>query len=268
MMAPRWRWLFGVSLLTMSLLLYGLHYRIFNDLHHILIFLVSDVAFVPVEVLLVSLVIHAILERREKKDLHHKLNMVIGLFFHEMGADLIRSMQRYLPRAKDELALLKGMNSWTEADYLKAMKEVPRLKPAFECVGRDMSELRDYLLKKRAFLLRLLGNPSLLGHDRLTEMLWAVTHVMDELTIRPEIDRLGAGVGRHISVDMSRAYILLVVEWLAYMLHLKRKYPYMYVMALAAGPLELGEKPKLGSVSGTEALSRELGPGEGGRGRS
>ena len=85
MMALRWRWLFGALLLTMSLLLYGLHYHVFEDLHHILIFLVSDVAFVPVEVLLVTLVIHALLERREKKDLHHKLNMVIGLFFHEMG---------------------------------------------------------------------------------------------------------------------------------------------------------------------------------------
>ena len=120
--------------------------------------------------------------------------------------------------------------------------------------GQDLTELRDYLLKKRAFLLRLLGNPSLLGHDRLTEMLWAVTHVMDELLIQPDIDRLGSGVGRHIAVDMARAYTLLVVEWLAYMLHLKKQYPYMYVMALAAGPLELGQEAGGAPASGTEVL--------------
>lgn len=39
----------------------------FSGPHHIFIYLVGDIAFVPIEVLLVTLIIHRLLETREKK---------------------------------------------------------------------------------------------------------------------------------------------------------------------------------------------------------
>ena len=71
----------GLSLLALSVVFYLLHYMIFRDAHHIFIYLVGDIAFVFVEVMLVTLVIHGVLEQREKRGRLEKINMVIGAFY-------------------------------------------------------------------------------------------------------------------------------------------------------------------------------------------
>jgi hypothetical protein len=63
----RWKLLAGLALLTLSLALYTVHFSIFQDRHHLLIFLVGDLAFVPFEVFIVTLLIDQMLESREKR---------------------------------------------------------------------------------------------------------------------------------------------------------------------------------------------------------
>lgn len=57
-----------------------MHYFIFRDAHHIFIYLIGDIAFVFLEVLLVTLVLHQLLHYKEKKSMLNKLDMVIGYF--------------------------------------------------------------------------------------------------------------------------------------------------------------------------------------------
>jgi hypothetical protein len=56
----RSRWLIILSsfLIALSALLYLIHYEIFKDAHHIFIYMIGDIAFLPIEVLLVTLIIH------------------------------------------------------------------------------------------------------------------------------------------------------------------------------------------------------------------
>ena len=67
--------------ITISGLTYLLHYYIFGDVHHIFIYMVGDLAFLPLEVFLVVIVIERIITRREKRAMLQKLNMVVGAFF-------------------------------------------------------------------------------------------------------------------------------------------------------------------------------------------
>ena len=78
-----WQFLLGLYLIALSAAFYLIHYGIFRDAHHIFIFLVEDIAFVPIEVLLVTLIIHRMLDAREKRAMLEKMNMVIGAFFSE-----------------------------------------------------------------------------------------------------------------------------------------------------------------------------------------
>ena len=80
-----WRLMLGVLLLLLSVAFYVLHYLIFHDSHHIFLYLVGDVAFVFIEVLMVTLIIHHLLNEWEKKSRMKKLNMVIETFFSEFG---------------------------------------------------------------------------------------------------------------------------------------------------------------------------------------
>jgi len=85
-----WEVRLGLLLVVASVVLYFSHYRVFRDSHHIFIYLLGDVAFVPIEVLLVTLIIHRLLAEREKRAIFEKLNMVIGTFFSQVGSALLR----------------------------------------------------------------------------------------------------------------------------------------------------------------------------------
>ena len=84
-----WQIFLGLFLVFLSALFYFAHYVIFHDYHHIIIYLVGDIAFVPIEVLLVTLIIDRLLGAREKRSMLEKMNMVIGVFFSEIGTDLL-----------------------------------------------------------------------------------------------------------------------------------------------------------------------------------
>ena len=62
--------------IALSALLYFVHYLIFRDVHHIFIYMIGDLAFLPLEVFLVVVVIERVLARREKQAVMQKLNMV------------------------------------------------------------------------------------------------------------------------------------------------------------------------------------------------
>ena len=84
MKRSNWLLYLAVALVVLSTLVYVIHFAIFRDVHHIFIYLVGDIAFVPIEVLLVTVIIHRLLGQREKRALLNKLNMVIGAFFNEV----------------------------------------------------------------------------------------------------------------------------------------------------------------------------------------
>ena len=90
-----WQIILGAVLVISSALLYGIHFLVFGEAHHIFIYLVGDIAFVPLEVLLVTLILHKLLEVRDKRALLHKLNMVIGAFFSEAGTDLLKLLSAF-----------------------------------------------------------------------------------------------------------------------------------------------------------------------------
>ena len=231
-----WRWLFGIFLLAVSFLIYTLHYLIFRDTHHIFIFGLSHLAFVPIEVLLATLIVREVLRQREKREMMEKLNMVIGVFFHELGTELLNRMTGFLadPRGLDER--LSGIGTWEEEDFLKAAAEAAAYTPAFACAGRNLTELKAFLARKRTFIARLLVNPNLLEHERFPRLLWAVTHIMDELHMRPDTHALCKEDGEHVAADLRRAFHLLLALWFSHMAHLKHAYPYMYPIALARTP--------------------------------
>jgi hypothetical protein len=85
-----WYLVIAAGLLAVSAGLYLMHYSIFHNAHHIYIYLLGDIAFLPLEVLVVALVVDSLLAAREKRATLEKLNMVIGAFFSEVGTELIR----------------------------------------------------------------------------------------------------------------------------------------------------------------------------------
>jgi hypothetical protein len=238
-----WQIIFGLSLIVLSTLFYLLHYSIFRDSHHILLYLIGDIAFLPIQVLLVTLIIDRLLNEREKSSLLKKLNMVIGAFFSEVGTELLKSFSEFSPQNDQIRKDLVENNDWSNKAFSYMSKRVKQYDYPIESETGNLENLKNLLLAKRGFLLALLENPNLLEHESFTELLWAVFHLTEELTCRMDLKQLPETDCQHLSADMKRAYVLLIVEWLAYMKHLKINYPYLFSLAARMNPFDPNASP-------------------------
>ena len=198
--------------------------------------MLGDLAFLPIEVLLVTIIIHQLLGEREKKSKLRKLNMVIGAFFSEVGTELLRRLGEFSvdhKRIREELLVDA---KWTDQRFLATAKNLRAIDYKLDSQSGDMADLQQFLVERRAFLLRLLENPNLLEHTVFTDMLFAVFHLTEELENRVDLKSLPQSDYHHLSGDMRRAYVAVVYEWLEYMGFLKNDYPYLFSLAMRINP--------------------------------
>lgn len=231
-----WRVLLGCSLMALSAVFYLIHYAIFRDVHHIFLYLIGDIAFVFVQVLMVTLIIDQLLSVREKRAMLNKMNMVIGAFFSEVGTQLLKSFSDFASHEDQIKKDLFENNDWSNKTFSNINKHLKGYDYRVESQKGDLEGLKNFLLEKRDFLLGLLENPNLLEHESFTELLWAVFHLTEELAFRPGLKQLPETDYGHLSGDIKRAYVLLISEWLAYMKHLRDNYPYLFSLAARMNP--------------------------------
>jgi len=228
----------AIAFVALSALVYSIHYLIFRDIHHIFIYMVGDLAFLPLEVLLVVVIIERLLARREKQAKLEKLNMVVGAFFSELGNHLLQDLLKHFDNRLEISRHLNIAESWTRKDFQKAVTFADHLKVEVDCRNVDLGGLKTFLAQRREFLLTLLENPSLLEHDRFTDLLWAVTHLDEELEARPSLVGLPDNDLKHLAGDIQRLYDHLASEWLDYVQHLKSKYPFLFSLVLRMHPFQ------------------------------
>jgi hypothetical protein len=233
-----WQVVLGLSLIALSALLYLFHYAIFRDAHHIFIYMVGDIAFVPIEVLMVTLIIHRLLTEREKRSMLKKLNMVIGAFFSEVGTHLFKSLYDFDAHSETIRKDLIVGNKWSKKDFARTLKHLEGYEYNIDSRSSDLVNLKSFLIEKRDFLLRLLENPNLLEHESFSELLWAVFHLTEELASRDDFSELPQTDLDHLSGDIKRAYVLLISQWLHYMQHLRIDYPYLFSLAIRTNPFD------------------------------
>lgn len=241
-----WQIRFGLFLVILSTILYiGAFWALHGDTDAILKHLLNDIAFAPIEVLVVSMILHQVLMNREKAGRLKKMNMVIGTFFSEVGGDLLKK----LVNADQDTDMLRHTLSlrmdWEDKDFKNAAADILKYDHTLEISPQQVKELKDFMHQKRNFMLRLLENPNLLEHESFTELLWAVFHLTDELGARDEVRIEEKADFSHIVMDLQRAYRLLTAEWIYYMQHLKHAYPYLYSFAVRTNPFNPGVSVKL-----------------------
>lgn len=239
----KWQILLGSALVALSAFFYIAEIGIFHSPRDTFFYLFQDLAFVPIQVLLVTLIINRLLSVREKRSRLEKLNMVIGAFFSEVGTHLLTYLSDCDPRLEEIRGNLLVANNWSDKEFTRVTRRLRSYTYGIETGKMDLFYLQGFLAGKRDFLLRLLENPNLLEHETFTELLLAVFHLVEELTCREDVRHLPATDVNHIAGDTRRAYGLLVNEWLDYMRHLKNSYPYLFSLAMRLNPFDKEASP-------------------------
>src|SRR5665647_2707670 len=200
----RWQVEIAATLIVLAVLVYGLRWELFSGqtMHkEMLRYLIDDVAFLFIQVLLVSLLLDGLMQRRAREAMLNKLNMIIGAFFSECGTELLGQFAEADTQLGEVRADLVATAAWTP---------------------------QDYELAKRAFR----------GHETFSDLLWAVTHVAEELDARSDLSQLPAAATNHIADDVKRAYTLLGVLWIDHLRHLQTQYPFLFSLAMRTNPLD------------------------------
>lgn len=225
-----------LTLLALSAIIYFFQFLLFNDTHDTFFYLLQDMAFLPINALFITLILDQIVSSREKKSRLEKMNMVIGVFFSEVGSELVRYCSKFdieYEQNKDKLCIT---DAWTFSDFDAATDAIKKYNFKIDSRLNTFDEFKSFLICKRDFLLNLLGNPILLEHDIFTDLLWSIFHISDELYIIKDFSALSDEDYAHLSKDIDRVYGLLIYQWLSYLKHLKTNYPYLFSLSLKQNP--------------------------------
>jgi hypothetical protein len=231
-----WYYIIAIVLILFSAVFYLIQIIIFHKSEDTFFYMLQDLSFVPVQVLLVTLILDRLLKKREKQSLLNKMNMVIGVFYNEIGYELLILMNKFAVNFEKISSQLQISGSWEEKDFRNKMNDFDLQPDDLKLKSGDLVIIKEYLVSKKDSLLNLLANPNLLEHDSFTNLLWAVFHFADELMHRKNFENPPQTDYAHLKGDMIRAYKLVVHEWLSYMKHLKKDYPYLYSIAIRTNP--------------------------------
>jgi hypothetical protein len=238
-----WELRIVLVLLAASLILNLVHYLIFRDLEHIWLWNLTDLAFLPISVLFMTLLIDRLLSARETALRLDKMNMLIGAFFSNVGTELLARLSGWDTDIQSLRNNFGSPDSWDKLSVRGIDKIVSQHGFVVSPDRPGLQKLRDLLAQKQDFLMRLLENPNLLEHENFTDLLRAVFHFAEELAHRSDISSTPDSDLHHLSGDVKRAYALLVREWAVYMTYLKESYPYLFSLAVRTNPLDRTATP-------------------------
>jgi hypothetical protein len=233
-----WEARLGIFLILLSIIIYSIKYLIIPDAENIFNYLFNSLGYLPLNVLLVTLILNRLLANRSRQNKLEKMNIVVGVFFSELGTWLLT----YLSDNDPNLCKLSGdlvkIDQWSEEEFIRVQDKFKSHKYSIDIKKIDIKALSTYLSSKRSFSLRLLENPLLLENESFTNLLRSVFHLTEELEHRRDIQMLPDSDYQHLAGDIERAYFLLVMEWMTYMRYLNSNYPYLFSLAMRTNPFD------------------------------
>ena len=217
-------------LIFLSFIMFLIHYLIFGQLENTEYYSFMNLCFIPINILAVALVFEKLVERRKKLERLSKLNMLVGLFFSDVGFILLK-----LIVAGDE-----NIHS-LELDFTDLKISGNKLQSHHHNVDFEKinyPELKKLVIESRDILSNLISNESILEHETFADLLMSLMHLRDEI-IFLQHKELTKDDCLHLKGDLNRVYKALTLQWINYLSHLKQFYPYQYSGAIKFNPFTL-----------------------------
>jgi len=216
-------------LIFLSFIMFLIHYLIFGQLENTIYYSFMSLCFIPINILAVTLVFEKLVERRGRLDRLSKLNMLVGLFFSDIGFILLEIIA-----AGDDKAKYLQLNFDNLKDCENKFK-VHDHKINFEEI--NYPELKKLVVEGRDILSSLISNESILEHEIFADLLMALMHLRDEIIFIKQKEPTKED-GIHLEGDIIRVYKALTLQWVSYLFHLKQFYPYQYNGAIKFNPFK------------------------------
>ncbi len=231
----RWETKIGIVLIFSSFFFYFLNYLTFHDTTFIEKYILVQLGFLPISVLLVSIVLNSLMVRKERRERMEKLNIVIGSFFAEIGKDLLRYLSKYDERIENLMHHIESLRKNVE-DFPSLKRAVEGRKYKIVIERMNLYEFRKYLLDNKEFVVNLLDNPVIIEHETFTDLLWNLLYVTERLKRTIDFENMCPEDRKSLKMDMERLYRLLAYEWVSYVHYLRGNYPHIFLYEINSNP--------------------------------
>ncbi|MCH3943327.1 MAG: hypothetical protein WAY93_09140 [Atopobiaceae bacterium] len=218
-------------LLACSAAIYLVQLSLFGDARDTGFYLLQDLAFLPVQIAIVTIAVGMIVAEMQRRERIDKTHMLASSFFAEGGTAIMRTLRSCAGCSGELCSILDVRASWTPADFSRASEGVRAMTIGVSCSRDDLEAVREVLAQHRLSMLVISSNPVLLEHEDFTDMLWAMFHLTDEFTYRGDPSGYTEADVDHLNEDCARALRSLLVNWLAHMGHLRQEYPHLFTIA-------------------------------------
>ena len=190
---------------------------------------------------IITSVTQMLVQSSQNRVRRHRLNMLIGVFYTEIGNQLLRILTQFDPEIDTIREEFMVHDEYTEVEFNQLRRRLRHYDFVVSSDSVDLNVLLEFLKEKGDLLIRELENPDLVEHEYFTELLWAVVHLRDELLARDSLTGLPESDMAHLANDVVRIYRLLTLQWINYLQYLKGAYPFLFSLALRTNPFV--EKP-------------------------
>ncbi|MDR3598622.1 hypothetical protein [Clostridium sp.] len=221
-------------LIFLSFIMFLIHYLIFGQLENTIYYSLMSLCFIPINILAVTLVFEKLVERRARLERLSKLNMLVGLFFSDIGFNLLK-----LIAAGDEKIHSLNLDF---SDLRTSDNKLQHHNHIVEFERINYPELKKLVLESRDILSNLISNENILEHETFADLLMALMHLRDEILFIQHKDKLTDDDRIHLKSDLIRVYKALTIQWINYLAHLKQFYPYQYNGAIKFNPFTLANQ--------------------------
>ncbi len=239
----KWELHFAIILIILVFIIYGIDTIIFGEPAEIFHYIMLHLGFIPIDILIVALVAENMIERNEKKQIQDKIDMMMGIFFNEIGYGLLSRIYK-IDESDDIVRALKSISTWSDDDFKKHLEEMEnKPKTLHPTITNDemvlfFEDLKEFLNANREFVLEIISNPTLHNRDNFSQLMLSIMHLMEELDFRDDISKSPETDLKHLFGDVNRIYSKLLYEWIRYLASIKKHYPYMLNLAIRTNPFD------------------------------
>ncbi|CEO25046.1 hypothetical protein [Paraclostridium sordellii] len=225
------RYYFVISfiLIDLSAVMFLIHYLVFGQALNTAYYSLMNLCFIPINSLVVTIILEKLIDYRAKKDRIEKINMLVGIFFTEVGGKLMhliidsdKDAKNYITNFEDLNNIKKCLN---EYDYKVDMNNI------------DLCSIKNILLENNNLFVTLISNENVFQHQIFTDLLMSVVHLRDEIIFMEKDDNLELNIN-HLENDVIRVYKNISIQWISYLEYLNKSYPFLYNNAIRVNPFK------------------------------
>ena len=186
---------------------------------------------------IISTITQTLMQRGQKELRSRNLSMIIGVFFTEVGNELLSMFTGFDPNIRSVRDDCRINQDCSETDLDSLKHKLESYEYTVDPGLLDPGKLAEFLKRKGDLLLRQIENPTLIEHESFSQLLWAIIHLRDELVSEKGLAALSGAAREHLANDAKRAYTSLAHQWLGYLQHLQKHYPFLFSLAIRTNPL-------------------------------